>query len=127
MKKQDCTLVDKDLLKTEEVLFSDSCCSEAGTMATSSPDIAEQLRYRKTIELQNGIQELTGETKADKGNVKILTSCPACQQGLNRYEGETGLKTDYIVVELAKNLLGEQWQKDFVQQLKLEGVEKVLL
>jgi FAD/FMN-containing dehydrogenase/Fe-S oxidoreductase len=127
MKQQEGTQVIKDLLKTEDVLFSDRCCSEAGTMATSRPDIAEQLRFRKTIELQNGIQELTGETKADKGNVKILTSCPACQQGLNRYEGETGLKTDYIVVELAKNSLGDQWQKDFVKQLKLDGVEKVLL
>ena len=127
MKKQDGTQVAKDLLKTEEVLLSDRCCSEAGTLATARPDISTQLRFRKTIELQNGIQALTGETKAEKSNVKILTSCPACQQGLNRYEGETGLKTDYIVVELAKNLLGEQWQKAFVQQLKSGGVEKVLL
>jgi len=127
MKKQDGTQVAKDLLKTEEVLFSDRCCSEAGTLATARPDIADQLRFRKTIELQKGIEELTGETKAEQGNVKILTSCPACQQGLNRFEGETGLKTDYIVVELAKNKLGDQWQKDFVEQLKSGGVEKVLL
>ena len=127
MKKQDGAQVAKDLLKTEEVLLSDRCCSEAGTLATARPDIATQLRFRKTEELKKGIQELTGEVKAKKGDVKILTSCPACQQGLNRYEGETGLKTDYIVVELAKNTLGDKWQKDFVKTLESGGVEKVLL
>ena len=36
-----------------------------------------------------------------------MTSCPACQQGLARYADETGLKTDYIVVELARHLLDQ--------------------
>ncbi|VAW44703.1 hypothetical protein MNBD_GAMMA04-1586, partial [hydrothermal vent metagenome] len=44
-----------------------------------------------------------------------------------RYEGETGLKTDYIVVEMVQNVLGDQWQKTFVETLKDGGVEKVLL
>ncbi len=127
MKHQDGTQVAKELLKTEKVLFSDRCCSEAGTLATARPDIATQLRFRKREELKKGIEALTGETKAKKGNVKILTSCPACQQGLNRYEGETGLKTDYIVIELVKNRLGDNWKKTFVQTLKEGGVEKILL
>jgi FAD/FMN-containing dehydrogenase/Fe-S oxidoreductase len=127
MKKMDGTEVAKDLLKTEEVLLSDRCCSEAGTLATARPDISEQLRFRKTIELTNGIKELTGKEKSKDGEVKLLTSCPACQQGLNRYEGETGLKTDYIVVELAKNLYGDNWKGQFVNRLENEGVEKVLL
>ncbi|QCU90585.1 DUF3683 domain-containing protein [Thiomicrorhabdus sediminis] len=127
MKKRDGTEVAKNLLKTEEVLFSDRCCSEAGTMATSRPDIAEQLRFRKTEELTKGIVELTGETKVKQNEVKLLTSCPACQQGLNRYEGDTGLKTDYIVVELAKTRLGDNWKGDFIKLLEKDGVEKVLL
>ncbi|WEJ61988.1 FAD/FMN-binding oxidoreductase [Thiomicrorhabdus lithotrophica] len=127
MKKMDGTQVAKDLLKTEEVLFSDRCCSEAGTLATARPDISEQLRFRKTIELTNGIKELTGHEKSEGGEVKLLTSCPACQQGLNRYEGDTGLKTDYIVVELAKNLYGDSWKSQFISRLEKEGVEKVLL
>jgi len=127
MKKMDGTTVAKDILKTEEVLFSDRCCSEAGTLATARPDISEQLRFRKSIELTNGINELTGHDKSIGGEVKLLTSCPACQQGLNRYEGETGLKTDYIVVELAKNLYGDDWKKQFIKRLEHEGVEKVLL
>ncbi len=127
MKKMDGTQVAKDLLKTEDVLLSDRCCSEAGTLATARPDISEQLRFRKSLELKKGINELTGHDKSIGGEVKLLTSCPACQQGLNRYENETGLKTDYIVVELAKNTLGDNWKKDFINRLEKEGVEKVLL
>lgn len=127
MKQREGTEVAKNLLQAEEVQLSDRCCSEAGTLATSRPDIAEQLRFRKAEELKKGLIDLTGEEKAKNGNVKLLTSCPACQQGLNRYEGETGLKTDYIVVELVKNHHGESWKKDFIAKLENGGVEKVLL
>ncbi|MBF6058805.1 DUF3683 domain-containing protein [Thiomicrorhabdus heinhorstiae] len=127
MKIMDGTKVTKDLLKTEEVNLSDRCCSEAGTLATARPDISTQLRFRKAIELKQGIKDLTGEERAKDGNVKVLTSCPACQQGLNRYEDETGLKTDYIVVELAKQRMGDDWKDQFTKRLKEGGVEKVLL
>jgi Fe-S oxidoreductase len=122
----DGTQVAKDLLKSE-VLFSDRCCAEAGTLATSRPDIANQLRFRKEEELTKGIVELTGESKVKNGEVKLLTSCPACQQGLNRYHDNTGLDTDYIVVELMKNRYGKAWNKEFYEKLKNGGVEKVLL
>ncbi|MGD2137925.1 MAG: DUF3683 domain-containing protein [Gammaproteobacteria bacterium] len=106
---------------------SDRCCGEAGTMAVSRPDISTQVRFRKQEELQLGINCLTGADRAVAGNVKLLTSCPACQQGLSRYADETGLETDYIVVELAHRLLGDQWQKDFIARVKRGGVERVLL
>ena len=57
----------------------------------------------------------------------MLTSCPSCQQGLSRYEGETGITTDYIVVELAKYHLGENWQQQFIDQVTQGGIERVLL
>jgi len=63
----------------------------------------------------------------EQGEVKLLTSCPACQQGLSRYRDDTGLETDYIVVELANQLLGEGWQQTFMEQVKNGGVERVLL
>ena len=126
MKEMDGTTVAKDLLQSE-VLFSDRCCSEAGTLATARPDIANQLRYRKEAELKKGLIELTGEDKVKDGSVKVLTSCPACQQGLNRYEDNTGLETDYIVVELMKNRYGEGWNKEFAKKLEAGGIEKVLL
>jgi hypothetical protein len=59
--------------------------------------------------------------------VKLLTSCPACQQGLSRYRDDTGLETDYIVVELANRLLGDNWQKQFIQNVTHGGIEQVLL
>ena len=52
---------------------------------------------------------------------------PACQQGLDRYREETGVETDYIVVELANHLLGEGWQRKFVERAKNGGIERVLL
>jgi FAD/FMN-containing dehydrogenase/Fe-S oxidoreductase len=110
-----------------DVLASDRCCGEAGTFAVSRPDIATQVRFRKQEELHSGIQELTGENKVKAGNVKMLTSCPACQQGLSRYADDTGLETDYIVVELARSLLGENWQEQFISSIKQGGIEQVLL
>jgi Fe-S oxidoreductase len=114
-------------LMGQPVLLSDRCCGEAGTFAVSRPDIATQLRYRKQQELSQGIEQLTGRSRAADGNVKMLTSCPSCQQGLARYAGETGLETDYIVVELANRLLGEDWEAQFVSRVHAGGIERVLL
>ena len=111
----------------QDVLLSDRCCGEAGTFAVARPDIATQVRSRKQEELLAGIQMLTGNDKAHAGNVKLLTSCPACQQGLSRYRHDTGLETDYIVVELANRLLGTSWQKQFIQNVTHGGIEQVLL
>jgi Fe-S oxidoreductase len=109
------------------VQLSDRCCGEAGTFAVSRPDIATQVRFRKEEELRTGIRALTGAERAVDGNVKLLTACPACQQGLGRYAPDTGLETDYIVVELANRMLGEGWQGRFVEQARHGGIEKVLL
>jgi FAD/FMN-containing dehydrogenase/Fe-S oxidoreductase len=115
-------------LMATEVIDSDRCCGEAGTMAVSRPDIATQLRFRKEEEILLGVKDLTGKAgKADKGKVKMLTACPACQQGLNRYADSTGVDTDYIVVEMAANWLGANWQDDFIKRIQNGGVEKVLL
>ena len=125
MKQHDPVKVAASLLQTE-VRLSDRCCGEAGTLGTARPDIANQLRFRKSEELRAGIRELTGHERAE-GQVKLLTSCPACQQGLARYADETGLKTDYIVVELARARLGEDWQRTFIERAKAGGIERILL
>jgi len=111
----------------QPVELSDRCCGEAGTFAVSRPDIATQVRFRKQQELESGIERLTGVKRASDGNVRLLTSCPACQQGLARYGPETGLETDYIVVELANRLLGDGWEEGFVRRVGQGGVERVLL
>jgi Fe-S oxidoreductase len=114
-------------LTGSKVVLSERCCGEAGTFAVNRPDIASQVRFRKEESLKEGIKALTGETEAKNGNVKILTSCPACQQGLSRYRDDTGMDTDYIVVEMANHLLGKHWQKAFVEKATHGGIEKVLL
>ncbi len=48
-------------------------------------------------------------------------------QGLSRYEEDNNIKADYIVIEMARGILGETWQDDFVQKAKNGGVEQVLL
>ena len=125
MKMHDPVKVAAELLG-QPVRLSERCCGEAGTLGTARPDIANQLRFRKAEELHRGIQELIGANTTG-GDVKLLTSCPACQQGLARYSDETGLKTDYIVVELARHLLGEGWQETFLGKAKAGGIERVLL
>jgi len=111
----------------KEVILSDRCCGEAGTFAVSRPDIATQVRFRKQQELSAGIQQLTGKKKNTNQQVKLLTSCPACQQGLSRYEDTTGLETDYIVVELISLRVGDSWQEDFINKVQDGGIERVLL
>ena len=114
-------------LMGKDVQLSDRCCGEAGTLAVSRPDISTQIRFRKQQELQQGVEALTGEVVAKNNNVKLLTSCPACQQGLSRYGDDTGLETTYIVTELANKVLGDGWQKRFVERAKEGGIERVLL
>ena len=61
------------------------------------------------------------------GEVKILTSCPSCLQGLNRFNDDADIDADYIVVEIAKNLLGENWMPDYVRRANSGGIERVLV
>ncbi len=110
-----------------EVLLSDRCCGEAGTFAVSRPDIATQVRFRKQQELQNGIQKLSAKGETGDAPTKLLTSCPACLQGLSRYRDEVPVAADYIVTYLAANRLGPDWQQRFLAGVKQGGIERVLL
>ena len=114
-------------LMGKDVALSDRCCGESGTFAVARPDIAAQVKHRKLEELKSDIKALSGHEKVLNNNVKILTSCPACQQGLERYNEDTNMQVDYILVELAKFKLGEKWQKDYYQKIQQGGIEKVLL
>lgn len=115
-----------EVLTGQQVTLSDRCCGEAGTFAVARPDIATQVRARKAVELQKNLVA-AGADAGGGAEVKMLTSCPACVQGLSRYSDETGIDTDYIVVELAKGLFGEDWATAFVDKVNRGGVEQVLL
>jgi hypothetical protein len=46
---------------------------------------------------------------------------------LSRYADDANTTTDYIVVEMAKHLLGPDWLKDYVAKANDGGIERVLL
>lgn len=125
MKKYSPLKVANDLMGGD-VPLSDRCCGEAGTLAVSRPDISTQVRYRKLEELQNDIGKLNAQSQSCEAGT-VLTSCPACQQGLSRYQGDTGWDAEYLVVELAQRRLGEGWREQFVSRMNQGGVERVLL
>ena len=69
-------------------------------------------------------------SKGPQENIKILTSCPSCLQGLSRYKEDLQnglLEADYIVVEMARKILGENWMSEYVQNANTGGIERVLL
>jgi Fe-S oxidoreductase len=107
------------------VALSERCCGESGTLATTRPDVSTQVRFRKEEEMRAGAGALRADGFA--GEVKILTSCPSCLQGLARFEDDAGTQADYIVVELARRLLGENWMADYVERANAGGIERVLL
>jgi Fe-S oxidoreductase len=114
-------------LMGEEVALNDRCCGESGTFAVARPDIATQVKMRKQEELEKGIAQMGLTVGAPEQEVKILTSCPSCLQGLARYGEDTGVTADYIVVEMAKHILGKDWMQDYVEKVNQGGIEKVLL
>src|SRR3990167_5221336 len=127
----------QDSMKTVKALVGDNvrkserCCGESGTLGVSRPDISTQVRFRKEEELRKDEVALraTGAVP-EKGPVKILTSCPSCLQGLNRYTGDLNnglLEADYIVVEMANQILGADWLPDYVERANDGGIERGLV
>jgi Fe-S oxidoreductase len=69
------------------------------------------------------------EIRADgfEGPVKVLTSCPSCLQGLSRFDDDSDTEADYIVVEMARHLLGQDWLANYVRRANAGGIERVLV
>ena len=105
--------------------LSARCCGESGTLALSRPDVSTQVRFRKEAELRGAEARL--RAGGHPGEVKILTSCPSCLQGLARYRGDAAIDADYLVVELAKHVLGPDWLVDYVRRANTGGIERVLV
>ena len=128
MKMQDSVKTVNALVQTVDnvkIEKNERCCGESGTFAVTRPDIATQVRYRKENEIERGAAKLRAD--GFEGEVKVLTSCPSCLQGLSRYNGDAGTSADYIVVEIAKHLLGENWLPDYVARANNGGIERVLV
>ena len=108
-----------------KVALNERCCGESGTLAVSRPDISTQVRFRKEEEMRRGASALRADGFA--GDVKVLTSCPSCLQGLSRFADDAGTDADYIVVEIAKRMLGANWMADYVAKANAGGIERVLV
>ncbi|TQN04010.1 Fe-S oxidoreductase [Acidovorax temperans] len=130
MKQQDSMKTVKALVG-EQVLKSDRCCGESGTLGVTRPDVSTQVRFRKEEEIRKGEALLRASgAVGEKENVKILTSCPSCLQGLNRYQDDLQnglLEADYIVIEMAREILGENWMPEYVHRANQGGIERVLV
>jgi Fe-S oxidoreductase len=87
--------------------------------------VSTQVRFRKEEEMRKGTDALRAGGFA--GDVKVLTSCPSCLQGLARYRDDADIEADYIVVEIARHLLGDDWLVDYVAKANRGGIERVLL
>ncbi|HJU71874.1 MAG TPA: FAD/FMN-binding oxidoreductase [Paucimonas sp.] len=128
MKQQDAMKTVNALITTADgykVEKNERCCGESGTLGVGRPDISTQVRFRKEEEMRKGADKLRAD--GFKGDVKILTSCPSCLQGLLRYNEDADTTADYIVIEMAKYLLGENWLPDYVARANNGGIERVLV
>jgi D-lactate dehydrogenase (cytochrome) len=85
------------------------CCSEAGTLALSRPDITDAMLHRKREALQ---EALAADGPAPAA---ILTNCPSCLQGLGRNR-DLGLTPKHLAVALAERHSGPGWQERFRAQ-----------
>lgn len=121
------TLMNSDV--NGQIANNDRCCGESGTLGVTRPDISTQVRFRKAEELTQAATELRRSTteSGEPSSIKILTACPSCLQGLSRFEGEASVEAEYIVVELARHLLGENWMADYVARANKGGIERVLV
>ncbi|NRT55666.1 DUF3683 domain-containing protein [Sphaerotilus uruguayifluvii] len=110
------------------VVKAERCCGESGTLGVTRPDISTQIRFRKEEEIRRAEGQLRAQ--GAQGDLKILTSCPSCLQGLSRYGDDLKdglLEADYIVVEMARRILGENWMPEYVARANAGGIERVLV
>ena len=127
MKQQDPMKTVKALLG-DGVRKSERCCGESGTLGIARPDISTQVRFRKEEELR--ADEAALRSQGHVGDIKILTSCPSCLQGLARYRNDLQsglLAADYIVIEMARHILGDKWMEQYVRAANAGGIERVLV
>ena len=84
------------------------CCSEAGTLALSRPDITDSMLHRKAGAVKEAMEGLPAGTL-------MLTNCPSCVQGLGR-NAELGAVGRHLAVEAATRLSGAGWPERFRAQ-----------
>ena len=87
-----------------------NCCSEAGTLALSRPDISGAMRKRKRDSIE--------QVKVQHGNDAVIaTNCPSCLSGLGRND-DMGVKPQHMAVLLAENIGGSDYDAQFAGMIK---------
>jgi FAD/FMN-containing dehydrogenase/Fe-S oxidoreductase len=81
------------------------CCSEAGTLPLSRPDISDAMLHRKRVALGEALQD------RPRGAV-VLTNCPSCVQGLGR-NAAMGVEPKHLAVAMAEKMSGPDWLERF--------------
>jgi len=79
------------------------CCSEAGTLSLSRPDITDAMLHRKRGALAEAL------AARPRGAV-MLTNCPSCLSGLGRNRA-MGIEPRHLAVELAAAASGPEWRE----------------
>ncbi|MFT5698976.1 MAG: FAD/FMN-containing dehydrogenase/Fe-S oxidoreductase [Desulforhopalus sp.] len=81
-----------------------NCCSEAGTLAISRPDISFAMLERK--------RESIAEKTLPGTKLVMATNCPSCLSGLGR-NSDLNIEPKHMAVLLAENLGGKNWKDEF--------------
>ncbi|MBI2419395.1 MAG: DUF3683 domain-containing protein [Ignavibacteriales bacterium] len=93
------------------------CCGEAGTLALSRPDISNTLKNRKL----QAVKQFNTE------DVQILTTCPSCVSGLCKLSNGRKIEGKSLAVYNAEQFLGRDWKERFISNVKLKGIERIVL
>lgn len=91
-----------------------NCCSEAGTLAISRPDISYAMLERKRESIKKASMPATKQVMA--------TNCPSCLSGLGR-NSDLNIEPKHMAVLLAETLGGKKWKEEF--PILVKNSEKV--
>lgn len=81
-----------------------NCCSEAGTLAISRPDISNAMLERK--------REAIAQKTLPGTKLVMATNCPSCLSGLGR-STDLNIEPKHMAVLLAETLGGTHWKDEF--------------
>ena len=83
------------------------CCSEAGTLALSRPDIAAAMLEKKRA-------SLAALSAGPSDHPPMITNCPACLNGLGR---QRRVMPKHLAVALADALNLKGWKAEITDRL----------
>ncbi|MBF0102408.1 MAG: DUF3683 domain-containing protein [Desulfobacterales bacterium] len=98
----------KDLTDKPVTVVPD-CCSESGTLSLSRPDISHAMLKRKRLRFEE-----SGITT--NRNIKLLTNCPSCLQGLGRNVWPK-YTPQHIIEAIAESHGGVTWKQKLHEML----------